>query len=321
MSLPRWRTRAKAISACLRPLRAWCLIGAALLGSTAWAQERWLLVSPFPPGGPVDTLSRILAEGLQKKTGLPALVENLPGAAGNLGIDKVRRARPDGRTLLVVPAGNLTINPTLTIYEASRDANAQRFAPWHADYTMPALTEFFKPSRYAHGSYWFDWTTEHEVAWRKNYQLWFAFLNDYKNHGGRVTTGSDAGYIYKIYGFAYIQELELLREAGFNPLEVIQAATLNGAEALGMAEQIGSLVPGKKADMVIVAENPLANFKVLYGTGHYQLNSQNQPEQTKGVRYTIKDGIVYDAQQLLAEVRQMVHQAKAAGPTTQSASQ
>ena len=78
-----------------------------LLGPAAWAQERWLLVSPFPPGGPVDTLSRILAEGLQKKTGLPALVENLPGAAGNLGIDKVRRARPDGRTLLVVPAGSL----------------------------------------------------------------------------------------------------------------------------------------------------------------------------------------------------------------------
>ena len=84
-----------------------------LLGPAAWAQERWLLVSPFPPGGPVDTLSRILAEGLQKKSGLPALVENLPGAAGNLGIDKVRKAKPDGRTLLVVPAGNLTINPTL----------------------------------------------------------------------------------------------------------------------------------------------------------------------------------------------------------------
>jgi tripartite-type tricarboxylate transporter receptor subunit TctC len=70
-------------------------------------------VAPFPPGGPVDTLARILAKGLQKRTGLPAVVENLPGAAGNLGIDKVKRARPDGRTLLVVPAGNLTINPTL----------------------------------------------------------------------------------------------------------------------------------------------------------------------------------------------------------------
>lgn len=84
-----------------------------LFGSGAWAQERITLVAPFPPGGPVDTLARILAEGLQKRTGVPAVVENLPGAAGNLGIDKVKRARPDGRTLLVVPAGNLTINPTL----------------------------------------------------------------------------------------------------------------------------------------------------------------------------------------------------------------
>ena len=91
---------------------------------------------------------------------------------------------------------------------------------------------------------------------------------------------------------------------------MIQAATLNGAQALGMADQIGSLVPGKKADMVIVAENPLANFKVLYGTGHYRLNANNEPEQTKGVRYTIKDGIVYDAQQLLADVRHMVQAAK-----------
>lgn len=211
---------------------------------------------------------------------------------------------------------DFTINPTLTIYEASRDANAQRFAPWHADYTMPALTEFFKPNRYAHGSYWFDWTTEQEIAWRRNYQLWFQFLNDYKNHGGRITAGSDAGYIYKIYGFAYIQELELLQEAGLHPLEVIQAATLNGAQALGMADQIGSLVPGKKADMVIVAENPLANFKVLYGTGHYRLNANNEPEQTKGVRYTIKDGIVYDAQQLLSEVRQLVKAAKTEASAT-----
>jgi len=86
---------------------------ALLFASGAWAQERITLVAPVPPGGPVDTLARILAEGLQKRTGVPAVVENLPGAAGNLGIDKVKRARPDGRTLLVVPAGNLTINPTL----------------------------------------------------------------------------------------------------------------------------------------------------------------------------------------------------------------
>jgi tripartite-type tricarboxylate transporter receptor subunit TctC len=96
----------------LSALRRAAVLGL-LIGSGAWAQERITLVAPFPPGGPVDTLARILAKGLQKRTGLPAVVENLPGAAGNLGIDKVKRARPDGRTLLVVPAGNLTINPTL----------------------------------------------------------------------------------------------------------------------------------------------------------------------------------------------------------------
>ena len=71
------------------------------------------IVAPFPPGGPVDVLSRMLANGLREKSGNAAVVENLPGAAGNLGIDKVKRAAPDGRTLLVVPAGNLTINSTL----------------------------------------------------------------------------------------------------------------------------------------------------------------------------------------------------------------
>ena len=77
------------------------------------AKERFSLVAPFPPGGPIDSLARIMADGLNKKYGQAAVVENLPGAAGNIGIDKVKRAKGDGRTLLVVPAGNLTINPTL----------------------------------------------------------------------------------------------------------------------------------------------------------------------------------------------------------------
>ena len=57
-------------------------------------------------------------------------------------------------------------------------------------------------------------------------------MNDYKNMGGRVTVGSDPGFIYQTWGFSYIQELEMLQEAGFAPLEVVQAATINGAREL-----------------------------------------------------------------------------------------
>jgi tripartite-type tricarboxylate transporter receptor subunit TctC len=79
----------------------------------AQAQDGYRIVSPFPAGGPVDGLARIIATGLADKYKQPAIVENLVGAAGNIGMEKVKRAAPDGRTLLVIPAGNLTINPTL----------------------------------------------------------------------------------------------------------------------------------------------------------------------------------------------------------------
>ncbi len=205
---------------------------------------------------------------------------------------------------------DFTINPTMTIYEASRDVMRERNADWHHDYTHPKLKAFFEPNRESHGSYFFDWTTQNEIDWKANFRKWMNFLNDYKNHGGRVTIGSDAGYIYKIFGFGYIREMELLQEAGFHPLEVIQSATLNGAEALGMEGQIGSVLPGKLADLVIVEENPIANFKVLYGTGHYRLGLDNVAKRVGGVKYTIKDGILYDAKQLREDVKALVVKAK-----------
>ncbi|MBC8346183.1 MAG: amidohydrolase family protein [Candidatus Marinimicrobia bacterium] len=209
---------------------------------------------------------------------------------------------------------DMTMDPTMNIYAAGRDVMKARNADWHSIYTLPSQWEYYMPSRRAHGSYWFNWTTADEIAWKKFYQVWMQFLNEYKNAGGRVTTGSDSGFIYKLYGFGYIEELELLQEAGFHPLEVLRAATLHGAETLhkplGTPVNFGMVKAGYLADLVIVDENPLANFKVLYGTGAVKINENNEVVRVGGVKTTIKDGIVYDAKQLLADVENMVKQAK-----------
>lgn len=205
---------------------------------------------------------------------------------------------------------DFTLDPTFNIYDANRDLMRARRAEWHETYTLPSLWKFYEPSQQSHGSYWHNWGTEQEVEWKNNYRLWMTFINEYKNRGGRVTTGSDNGFIYQTYGFGYIRELELLREAGFHPLEVIRSATLYGAQALGLDKEIGSVEVGKLADIVIINVNPLKNLQVLYGTGAIELTRENKVVRTGGVLYTIKDGIVYDAKKLLSDVKQLVDEEK-----------
>jgi imidazolonepropionase-like amidohydrolase len=206
-------------------------------------------------------------------------------------------------------------DPTMTAYAAGRDLMRMRNADWHPKYTLPSLMDFYSPSRSNHGSYWYYWTLDDEIAWRNFYQVWFKLLNDYKKMGGRVTVSADAAFIYNTYGFGNIHEMELLQEAGFHPLEVIQAATYNGAltiaEPAGKPIDRGVVRAGLLADLIVIDQNPLKNLKVLYGTGALRLNDQSaKPEWIGGIKYTIKDGIVYDAKKLLADVAAMVEKQK-----------
>jgi hypothetical protein len=210
---------------------------------------------------------------------------------------------------------DVTLDPTMTIYVAGRDLSRRMFEAWHERYTLPSLWDFYTPSRSDHGAYFYNWTTWDEVEWRNFYRVWMEFLNDYKNMGGRVTVGSDAGFIYSTPGFGTINELELLQEAGFHPLEAIRAATMHAAETLarpgGKPIEFGVVREGLLADLLVSPQNPVENLKVLYGTGWPRLNDQtNQVAWVGGIAYTIKDGIVYDAKKLLADVAAMVEKQK-----------
>lgn len=205
-----------------------------------------------------------------------------------------------------------TMDPTFAVYEGNRDLARVQTLPWHARFTIPALMEFWRPNPRHHGSYHYQWTSEDEAAWGRMFRRWMEFVNEFKNQGGHVSVGSDAGSLYDLYGFGTIREMEVLQHAGFHPLEVIRSATFEGGRVLGN-DRLGVLRPGYLADLVVCAENPLADIKVLYGTGVGRLTADGRAVHKTGVKYTIRDGVVIDAQAFLHDVENMVKRAKSGG--------
>jgi len=70
-------------------------------------------ISPFPPGGGTDTLTRMMATAIGQEQGWNIVVENKPGAGGNLALDATARAKPDGHTLVMAQTDNIVLNPWL----------------------------------------------------------------------------------------------------------------------------------------------------------------------------------------------------------------
>ena len=197
-------------------------------------------------------------------------------------------------------AAGVAWDPTLAIYEANRDLLRAQSQPWFGKYLHPALKEFFEPNEQFHGSYFFGWTTADEVFWKENYQIWFRALREFAKRGGVIGVGEDAGFIYQMYGFAYLRGLELHQEAGFHPLQVVQQASLNGARILRKDDQLGRVRAGYPADLIVVNGNPLANLKVL-----------NPAFENGGIQWTLRDGIPYHVPTLMKEIADIVTKARA----------
>ena len=225
-----------------------------------------------------------------------------------------REANPERLTKVLegMVQAHVAWDPTMDIYEASRDLQRAQTQPWFAEYLHPVLEEYFKPNPANHGSYFIGWTSTDEMYWKENYRLWMAALRQFDRLGGLIGMGDDAGFIYQMYGFGLIRGMELHQEAGFHPIKIIQQATGNNAKILGQEERLGRVRAGFAADLIVVNGNPLENLKVLYPSGVDEIRN-GKVVHTGGVEWTIKGGIPYHAPTLMARVKEIVAQARKSG--------
>jgi cytosine/adenosine deaminase-related metal-dependent hydrolase len=212
--------------------------------------------------------------------------------------------------LTAMVKANVAWVPTMDIYEASRDLMRAQNQPWFKDYLHPTLEKYFQPDPANHGSYFIGWSSTDEAYWKENYRIWMRALREFERLGGTIGAGDDACFIYQMYGFGLIRELELHQEAGFHPIKIIQHATGNNAKILGKENEIGRIRPGFLADVIVVNGNPLEDLKVLYATGTDGVRD-GKVVHTGGVEWTIKDGIPYHGPTLMKEVKEMVAKARA----------
>lgn len=122
-----------------------------------------------------------------------------------------------------------------------------------------------------------------DSPWPKAFKLEMAFEHAFVKAGGTLLAGLDpTGYGGVIAGYGDQREVELLVEAGFTPVQAIRIATLNGARFMGVDKDIGSIEPGKAADMVLLKGDPSITIKAI-----------------ENVTLVFKDGVAYDPGKLV----------------------
>ena len=184
-------------------------------------------------------------------------------------------SEPVQRTILELVKHGVAVTSTLAVFE-----NAPPLQPRFLDALSPGMALSYLASRARITE---ERSHRSKMEIRKELEFERAFVKA----GGLLMAGADpTGNGSALAGFADQRNIELLVEGGFTPVEAIHIATWNGAKFLGLENQIGSIAPGKQADLAVIEGDPSTRIADI-----------------EKVRIVFKDGVGYDSAKLLESVR------------------
>lgn len=232
----------------------------------------------------IDNLEHGLPADMEFFSGKkPGLCPNVADADREIA-EKLDISGPEvQQTIHDLVAHHVAVTSTLPVFETSVPGRAPRDARVLDAMTPQARSAYLERratiSDAAATSYW-------PALFKKQ----MAFELAFSKAGGLLLAGLDpTGYGGVIAGFGDQREVELLVEAGFTPVEAIHIATSNGAQFMDQLDKVGTLAPGKFADVVVIHGDPSANIKDI-----------------ENVEIVFKDGIGYDSAKLIESTRGMV---------------
>jgi hypothetical protein len=206
-----------------------------------------------------------------------------PTAAKKSLLDQDIMGGPMQEMIRDLVAHHIAVTSTLPVFEIS----VPNRAPLEAR-VLDAMTPEARISYLTRRSTVSDGAAKSD--WPALFKKELEFEREFAKQGGLLLAGLDpTGYGGVIAGFGDQREVELLVEAGFTPLEAIHIATSNGAEFLGELDKIGTLAPGKIADVVVIQGDPSANIKDI-----------------EKVTLVFKDGVGYDSAKLIESTKGQV---------------
>lgn len=191
-------------------------------------------------------------------------------------------SEPIQTTIKILIAKHVAVTSTLPVFE--------QFVPSRPDVPQKVLDLLSDDARKAYQANRARIAQNKESPWPTMFQREMEFERAFVKAGGTLLAGLDpTGIGGIIAGFGDLREVELLVESGFTPLEAIKIATLNGAQFLGEADHVGSLAPGKQADIMLVKGDPSSKIADI-----------------ENVELVFKDGVGWDSKKLIDSVKGQV---------------